>query len=49
MLFGPDTARRDVRAIEGELEKEELAELMRLVDDQVDDQGIVAEALGFVR
>jgi len=49
VIIGPETVRREVRAIAGELGKEELAELMRLVDDQVADQGTVAEALGFVR
>jgi hypothetical protein len=48
-IIGPETARREVRAVPGELGKEELAELMRLVDEQVDDQGTFAEALGSVR
>ena len=49
VIIGPETARREVRAVPGELGKEELAELMRLVDEQVDDQGTFAEALGSVR
>jgi len=49
IVIGPGTVRREVRAINGELSKEELAELMRLVDSEVDDQGTVVEALGAVR
>ena len=49
IVIGPGTVRREVRAINGELPKEDLAELMRLVDSEVDDQGTVVEALGAVR
>jgi hypothetical protein len=49
LLIGPDTVRREVRAAQGELSKEEMAELVRVVDEEVRDQGIVQEALGHVR
>jgi len=49
VLAGPGTVRREVRAISGELSREEMAELVRLVDQEVTDQGTVQEALGHVR
>ncbi len=48
-LTGPPTTHREVRAVPRELTREELAELIRLVDDEVADQGVVQEALGSVR
>jgi hypothetical protein len=48
-LAGPGTVRREVRAIPRELTREELAELFRVVDAEVNDQGTVAEALGSFR
>jgi len=49
LLTGPETVQREVRATPGELAREEMAELVRLVDEEVRDQGIVQEALGHVR
>ena len=48
-LAGPGTVRREVRAIPEELSREELADLIRVVDEEVRDQGTVQEALGHVR
>ena len=48
-LAAPETVQREVRATPGELAREEMAELVRLVDEEVRDQGIVQEALGHVR
>jgi len=48
-LAGPGTVQREVRAVPGELSREELADLVRLVDEEVRDQGTVQEALGHVR
>jgi hypothetical protein len=48
-LTGPGTVRQEVRAIPGEISEEGLADLFRLVDEKVDDQGTVAEALGRFR
>lgn len=49
LLTGPGTVRREVRAVPRELTREELAELFRVVDAEVNDQGAVAEALGNFR
>jgi len=49
LLAGPGTVRREVRAIPQEMSRDELADLFRLVDEEVPDQGTVQEALGNVR
>jgi hypothetical protein len=49
LLAGPGTVQREVRAIPGELSTEELAEIFRVVDAEVADQGTVVEALGNFR
>lgn len=49
LLAGPGTVQREVRAIPEELSREELADLIRVVDEEVRDQGTVQEALGHVR
>lgn len=49
LLAGPGVVRREVRAIPKELSKEELADILRIVDTEVADQGTIAEALGTVR
>ncbi len=48
-LAGPGTVRREIRAVPGVLSTEELAEIVRVVDAEVPDQGTVQEALGSVR
>jgi len=48
-LGGPGTVQREVRAAPEEMSREELAELVRVVDEEVRDQGTVQEALGTVR
>jgi hypothetical protein len=49
LLVGPGTVQREVRAVPEELSREEMADLVRVVDEEVRDQGIVQEALGHVR
>jgi len=49
LLAGPGTVQREVRAVPEELSREELADLVRVVDEEVRDQGTVQEALGHVR
>jgi len=49
ILIGPETVQREVRATRGELSTEEMATLVRLVDEAVRGQGTVQEALGHVR
>lgn len=49
VLAGPGTVRRDVRAIPTELPREQLAELVRVIDEEVVDQGTLQEALGQIR
>lgn len=49
LLAGPAPVQREVRAVPTELTKEDLAKLIRLVDDEVSDQGTVQDALGQVR
>lgn len=49
LLSGPGTVQREVRTIPGELSTEELAEIFRIVDTEVADQGTVVEALGNFR
>ncbi|MHB1191970.1 MAG: hypothetical protein ACYC6F_02900 [Longimicrobiales bacterium] len=49
LVVGPGPVRREVRAVPRELSREELAELMRVVEIEVEDQGTVTEALGSVR
>ena len=48
-LWGPSTARREVQAIPRSLSREEMGELVRVVDREVSAQGTVVEALGAVR
>ncbi|MBT8395528.1 MAG: hypothetical protein HKO65_18195 [Gemmatimonadetes bacterium] len=48
-LWGPATVRREVRTVPGEMAREEVGELMRIVDREVEAQGTVVEALGGVR
>jgi DNA-binding transcriptional regulator YhcF (GntR family) len=49
ILAGPGTVRRDVRAIPVELSRERLAELVRVIDEEVVNQGTLQEALGQIR
>jgi len=49
LLAGPGTVQREVRAFPEELSRQELADLIRVVDAEVRDQGTVQEALGHVR
>ena len=48
-LIGPSTVRREVQSIPKELSREEMGELVRVVDREVSAQGTVVEALGAVR
>lgn len=48
-LLGPATVNRQIRALPRELTRDELGDLVRLVDQRVPAQGTVAEALGAVR
>ena len=48
-LFGATPVHRQLRAVAGELGREELTELVRVVDARVPAQGTVAEALGTIR
>jgi len=46
---GPSAVRREVRTVPGELSREAVGELIRVVDQEVEAQGTVVEALGTVR
>ncbi|MFC1661881.1 hypothetical protein ACFL3S_10605, partial [Gemmatimonadota bacterium] len=48
-LLGPSNVNREVRAVPHELSRDALSELVRIVDQEVADQGTVQEALGCVR
>ena len=48
-VFGPSTVKKEVRVIPGEASREDMGELMRVVDAEVSAQGTVVEALGAVR
>jgi hypothetical protein len=48
-IGGPAAARREVRTVPGEMPREKVGELMRVVDQEVEAQGTVVEALGGVR
>lgn len=48
-LLGPTTVSREVRAVADPVSEETLAELIRIIDQEVKDQGTVQEALGAVR
>jgi hypothetical protein len=48
-IWGPSGVKREVRTIPGELAPEDVGELMRIVDREVEAQGTVVEALGGVR
>jgi hypothetical protein len=48
-LIGPSTAKKEIRVLPGEASREDMGELMRVVDAEVAAQGTVVEALGAVR
>ena len=48
-IWGPGTVRREVRTVPGEMSREAVGELVRVVDQDVEAQGTVVEALGGVR
>ena len=48
-IGGPSGSKKEVRILPGKLDWEEVGELMRVVDQEVDAQGTVVEALGGVR
>jgi hypothetical protein len=48
-LIGPPGVKREVRTFPGEMSREAMGELMRTVDQEVEAQGTVVEALGGVR
>jgi hypothetical protein len=48
-IWGPSGVRREVRLLEGQMSREVVGELMRVVDQGVDAPGTVVEALGGVR
>jgi hypothetical protein len=48
-VLGPSTVKKEVRVIPGEASREDMGELMRVVDAEVAAQGTVVEALGAVR
>jgi RNase P/RNase MRP subunit POP5 len=48
-LLGPATVNQQIRAVPRELSRDELGDLVRVVDQRVPAQGTVAEALGAVR
>ena len=48
-LLGPPDVRRETRALPADLSKEQVRELIRIVDDTVSAQGSVTEALDAVR
>jgi hypothetical protein len=48
-LVGPSTVRRQTRSVPAPLQREDLADLVRVVDERVPAQGTATEALGAVR
>ena len=48
-VWGPPAVRREVRTVPDELSREAIGELVRVVDQEVEAQGTVVEALGGVR
>jgi len=48
-FWGPSGVKREVRTLPGDLSREGVGELMRVVDQEVEAQGTVVEALGGVR
>ena len=48
-FWGPPGVKREIRTVPGEMGQEEVGELMRVVDQEVEAQGTVVEALGQVR
>lgn len=48
-LLGPTTVSREVRAVPNTVSEDTLAELIRLIDQEVEDQGTLQEVLGAVR
>jgi hypothetical protein len=48
-IWGPSGVKREVRTVPGKMDPEEVGELMRMVDEEVEAQGTVVEALGGVR
>lgn len=48
-VLGPSTVKREVRTVPTEMPRESVGQLMRVVDQEVEAQGTVAEALGGVR
>ena len=48
-IWGPSGVRREVRTVPGEMARDGVGELMRIVDQEVEAQGTVVEALGGVR
>lgn len=48
-LLGPATVARETRAVPATVSEDLLAELIRIIDQEVEDQGTVQEALGAVR
>jgi len=48
-IWGPPGVRREVRTLPGEMAPEDVGDLMRVVDREVQAQGTVVEALGGVR
>lgn len=48
-IGGPSTTKKEVRVLPGEASREDMGELMRIVDTEVAAQGTVVEALGAVR
>ena len=49
LLAGAPRVRRSVHAVQGELNREALGRLIRVVDEKADSAGVVSEALGSVR
>jgi hypothetical protein len=48
-IWVPPAVKREVRALPGEMSQEDVGKLMRLVDQEVEAQGTVVEAVGGVR
>jgi hypothetical protein len=48
-IWGPSGVKREVRTVRGKMSREAVGLLMRVVDQEVDAQGTVVEALGGVR
>jgi len=49
LALGAPRVRRAVRAVEGELNEDAMARLIRLVDERAEGNGVISEALGSVR